>query len=98
MDEHMKKEMTYLTKLVADDGRMVDFERWNYKRISTGIQNQKKLFEDTFCNYAKWTLDSLKKRGNKAIEYIVVEDGNGKELCREPYYWTVEMIEEMLKH
>ena len=38
---------TFLSKLIDDNGKMVNFERWNYKSINTVIKNLKELYKNS---------------------------------------------------
>lgn len=40
----MSKQQTYISEVLDSNGKMIDFERWSYKRIETVIRKLKELY------------------------------------------------------
>lgn len=63
------KKQTYVSKIETEDGRMLDFERWSYKRVST-VEKKAKEFFDVMMKY------SFFKKQVKYATKITIYDNN----------------------
>ena len=54
---------TYISTVYDKDDKMIDFERWSYKKINTVIKNLKLLYKASFY-----------KTVLKDAKYITIED------------------------
>ena len=67
------KKQTFVSYLEDSNGKMINFERWNFKKVST---IQKKL-KELYTNY-KWVYnDDIKK--SKYLTIYATPDGYNKE-------------------
>lgn len=64
------RKQTYITKLLDNNNKTIEFERWSYKRIETVERKIKELY--TRYNYVY--KDSLKKS-----TYIVIYEASNNE-------------------
>ena len=71
------KTQTYITKLLEDNNKMINFERWSYKRIETVERKVKELYTRYDYVYKK----DIEKSTYIAI-YDAIDNENQKEVKR----------------
>lgn len=71
------KTQTYITKLLDDNNKMINFERWSYKRIETVERKVKELYTRYDYVYKK----DIEKSTYIAI-YDAIDNENQKEVKR----------------
>ena len=66
----MKKQQTFVTKLLDSNNKMIDFERWSEKRISTIERKLKELYTKYHYTF---------KRDIEKSTYIVIYEASNNE-------------------
>ena len=72
----MKKQQTFISYLENSEGKMINFERWNYKRVNTIIEKLQWLYSHTF----------YKSELEKATYIAIYATPNGYDKDPQPIY------------
>ena len=71
-------QQTFISKLEDNNNNMIEFERWNYKRVSTVISKVKTFYNE--CDYI--LKDAIKKGAVKLSVYRTESNGTNEKLIK----------------
>jgi hypothetical protein len=75
MEVGKMSKQTYISYLEDEDGRMIDFERWAYKKVKTIEEKLKMLYQElSKCSFYRSKLERA-----KTISVYATPDGYNKE-------------------
>lgn len=74
------KEQTFVSRLEDEQGRMIDFERWNFKRLSKVEESVKQLYGTYTSTYKDELI-----RAASIVFYEAPGNENYKEVKRIPH-------------
>lgn len=79
--------MDYTTKIIGGNGIVLEFERWRYKRITTGVRNMRKLYTNPLYSgiYMRGLEYECKRWITRPEWLVVVDSTTDKELARIPF-------------
>ena len=71
-------QQTFISKLEDEDSNMIEFERWNYKRVSMVVSQVKKLYNE--CDYI--VKNAIRKGAVKLSIYSTESNGTNEKLIK----------------
>ena len=74
----INNNQTFITKLEDNNNTMINFERWNYKRVSTVEQQVKEFYKD--CDI--FLKDAIKEGAIKLSIYKTEANGDNEILVK----------------